>query len=113
MRPMTQRWQPPSDAMPGPSAKARITGLAFGLGVRPLTSNLPPYGPGIWVGRTLVAGVMAAGGGIARGTRVERVDERTPAGARVVGEWVRARSADAFGPVVLYVHGSGFVLCST
>jgi len=56
---------------------------------------------------------MAAGGGVARGTRVERVDERTPAGARVVGEWVRARSADAFGPVVLYLHGSGWVICST
>jgi acetyl esterase/lipase len=93
--------------------KARITGLAFSVGVRPLTSSLPPYGPGVWAGRTMVAGVMAVGGGVARGTRVERVDERTPAGSRVVGEWVRAHGAEPFGPVLLYVHGSGFVLCST
>ncbi|HVE25161.1 MAG TPA: alpha/beta hydrolase, partial [Sporichthya sp.] len=110
---MTQRWQPPSDELPGPSAKARIAGRTVGLTMRPLASNLPPYGPGVWVGRTWIAGLMAAGGGVARGTRVERVDERTPGGARVVGEWVRARGADAFGPVVLYVHGSGFVICST
>lgn len=110
---MTQRWQVPSDEVPGPSARTRITGLTVGLAVRPFTSNLPPYGPGVWVGRTWVAGMMAAGGGVARGTRIERVDERTPAGDRVVGEWVRARGADAFGPVVLYLHGSGFVICST
>jgi monoterpene epsilon-lactone hydrolase len=110
---MTQRWHLPSDEVPGPSAKARITGLAVGLTVRPFTSALPPYGPGVWVGRTWVAGMMAAGGGVARGTRVERVDERTPSGSRVVGEWVRARGAEPFGPAVLYLHGSGFVICST
>jgi acetyl esterase/lipase len=93
--------------------RTRVTACAVGLTVRPFTSLLPPYGPGVWVGRTFIARMMAAGGGVARGTRVERVDERAPDGSRVVGEWVRARGADPFGPAVLYLHGSGFVICST
>ena len=90
---MTLRWQPPSDELTGPSAPARIAALASGLTLRPFGSVLPPVGPGVWVARRTIAGVMWAGGGRAGGARSERVDTRTPGGDRVIGEWVTARSA--------------------
>lgn len=110
---MSQRWHLPSDELQGPSAKARIAGLASGLTLRPFSSVVPPVGPGVWVARRTIAGVMWAGGGSARGIRSERIDTRTPAGNRVVGEWVTARGVDPLGDAaVLYLHGSGFVVCS-
>jgi acetyl esterase/lipase len=88
--------------------------LATGLTFRPLNTVLPPYGPGVFVARRTVATVMRAAGGPTRGTSTSRVDTRTETGARVVGEWVTARGVDPLGDTaVLYVHGSGYVVCST
>lgn len=98
------------------SRRARLAATATRLTLRPVASALPANAVGIAVSRQILAGSLAAFGAPVRGTRVEQVDQRTPAG-RIRGEWVRA-GAQAGGSeagvtgALFYIHGSGYALCS-
>lgn len=62
--------------------------------------------------RAIVAGSLAALSPRLVGTQIEPVDERAAGAPRVRGEWVRAGGATRADAVILYLHGSGYVICS-
>lgn len=99
-------------AVPEASRRTKATAALTAIGLRPVLSRarLDKTGkPGVLLARQIVATIMAAGGSMPRGTEVVRL--RDP----LRGEWVRAGSAlsgDDPGPVILYIHGSGYVICS-
>ncbi len=103
--------------MPRPAS--RRADLARGvtrLTLRPVSVRLPANELGVGIARRVLAGSMALGGVSARGITVTPVDsETTGAGhgpvGRVKGEWLRPDEPEP-GGVVLYVHGSGYNLCS-
>lgn len=94
------------------SRRTKATAALTAIGLRPVLSRarLDKTGkPGVLLARQIVSTIMAIGGSMPRGTEVARL--RDP----LRGEWVRAGaalSADDPGPVILYVHGSGYVICS-
>lgn len=72
-----------------------------------------PDGPlGIAITRRVLAGLMAAGSVTARGVEVTEVDQVDDRHGRIKGEWALPAGARTDG-VVLYIHGSGYNLCST
>lgn len=98
------------------SLRSRSAAVVSSLTLRQLSTVLPPdQAWGLWASRQIVARIMDTFGPSLAGTRVVRVDERTPGGRRVVGEWVCGAgvpSHDA-SQAIYFVHGSGYVLCST
>ena len=72
---------------------------------------MPANVAGITVSRQIVARSMAAVGSMSRGTTVTAVDQRV-AGGRVRGEWVCAPGVSHGDAALLYIHGSGYALCS-
>ncbi len=96
------------------STRARTSATAASLTLRPVTELIRiEHAWGVWLSRQIVARSMATFGPPPRSVRVEPVDERLPDGRRVVGEWVRARGVTRTDAALYYVHGSGYVLCST
>ncbi|RZQ65640.1 alpha/beta hydrolase [Amycolatopsis suaedae] len=90
------------------NARLSRSGAAAALAaitLRPLTAVVPSNRAGVLFSRRLVAGGLALLGPPLRGSRVE------PAGG-VRGEWVRGPGAERDDAVVLYLHGSGYALCS-
>lgn len=82
-------------------AAAAITSITL----RPLTAVVPTNRPGVLFSRWLVATSLAAFGPPLRGCRVDHVDVPR-------GEWVRGPGAERDDAVILYIHGSGYALCS-
>jgi acetyl esterase/lipase len=82
------------------------------LFISPLERVIPPGPLGIAITRRVIAGFMALVGEHATGVAVEPVDLDTRAHGRIKGEWARPDGASADG-VLLYIHGSGYNLCST
>lgn len=95
-----------------PSARARLTAAATRVTLRPISNSLPANMFGVAIARQIVAGSMTTLGSRARRTRVEKIDRPIPGVGRLRGEWVRAGETreDA---ALLYLHGSGYALCST
>jgi acetyl esterase/lipase len=82
------------------------------LALRPL-EHLVPEGPlGIALTRRVLATLMAGAGQQAAGVTVSEIDSESLRWGRVKGEWARPDDAHPDG-VVLYIHGSGYNLCST
>lgn len=101
----------------GSSIRARIALRATESTLRPVTGAIPLSGPGVALSRAIAATFLAVLGPAVRGTRITPVDTRRQSGGeRVRGEWVRApRRAARPAPtdaVVLYLHGSAYVICS-
>ena len=80
--------------------------------VRPLTTVMPDSVLGIAVARRVLAALMAGAGRLAAGVTVSEVDSESLRWGRVKGEWLRPENARPDG-VLLYLHGSGYNLCST
>lgn len=80
--------------------------------LRPLTTVIPASERGVRWSRRIVAGSLAAAGPTAQGTAIRTVDVDAASGLRVRGEWVRGRGVVWDDAVILYVHGSGYALCS-
>ncbi|WP_343063864.1 alpha/beta hydrolase [Haloechinothrix aidingensis] len=80
--------------------------------LRPLTSIVPLNERGVRLSRRIVAGALALVSPALAGTDRRAVDGSAPAGVRVRGEWVRARRTCRDDAVILYVHGSGYAVCS-
>ncbi|GAC69623.1 alpha/beta hydrolase [Gordonia soli] len=99
--------------MPSVSCRSQFVAATSRLWLRPLATALPANRFGVGIARGLVAVSMLAGSPPPRRVRVQKI--RTP---HVRGEWVRAGSGDtrrlatADGHVILYVHGSGYAICS-
>lgn len=95
-----------------PSTRARFARVATRLTVRPLENLIPDSPFGIAITRRVLATLMAGSAVTAADVDVEPVDEHTLKHGRIKGEWARSASPRAEG-VVLYIHGSGYNLCST
>ncbi|MBM7241774.1 alpha/beta hydrolase [Rhodococcus fascians] len=75
--------------------------------LRPMTNLLPTSRRGIEFSRRLVATSMKLFGPVPKGTGVDLVAE-----GPVRGEWVRAPGLSPGPRVILYIHGSAYVICS-
>lgn len=95
-----------------PSQRSRWLAATTALWLRPLAEVIPANRAGVLLARGVVATAMRIGGGTPAGTHVDRVDTVDPDGVPVRGEWVRAAATSDARPVILYVHGSAFSICS-
>ncbi|OZF39845.1 alpha/beta hydrolase [Rhodococcus sp. 14-2483-1-1] len=84
-----------------------MAALMTRLILRPITNLLPTSRGGIEFSRRLVATSMNLFGPVPKGTRVDLV-----ADGPVRGEWVRAPGLTPGPRVILYIHGSAYVICS-
>lgn len=73
--------------------------------LRPLAAAIPANRPGVLFSRRLIANGMRVAGPPLRGSQIEPEQ-----GVR--GEWVRGLGVTRDDAVVLYIHGSGYALCS-
>lgn len=89
------------------SRRTRLAALTTRLTLRPMTNRLPMSQRGIEFSRRLVATSMNLFGPVPKGTRVDLV-----ADGPVRGEWVRAPGLTPGPRVILYIHGSAYVICS-
>lgn len=105
---MRQQKTPPARASLRSHAAAGVTSLTF----RPLTSVIPANRAGVLVTRRIAATSMALLGPGLSGSRIVPVDRTTRRGPSVRGEWVRGPRARRDDAVILYVHGSGYAICS-
>ncbi|WP_238421901.1 alpha/beta hydrolase [Gordonia sp. 'Campus'] len=92
--------------LPPASAPARREQMLTRLTVRPLMRRLPLSRTGVAALRAIVAAPSTLDR-VVPGTRIESVHN-----GPVRGEWVAAPGVRRDGPVILYVHGSAFVLLS-
>ncbi|WP_232376646.1 alpha/beta hydrolase [Amycolatopsis aidingensis] len=106
----------PSDQATAPrraaSWRARWLSGVTAVTLRPLTTVLPASERGVRLSRRIVAGSLAFLGPVLPGTEVSRVDIPGAGGTRVRGEWVRGPGERRAGTVLLYLHGSGYAVCS-
>lgn len=107
-----QRQRVPSD-FGVVSRRSRVLSRVSAVTVRPLTAVLPMSGPGVWLGRRIVAGSLATLSRPLPHVRLQAVEHASPAGLWVRGEWVRTPGATRTDAVMLYVHGSGYAMCSS
>lgn len=89
------------------SARARVAAGLTRVALRPVTDVLPVNRAGLWFSRRLVATSMGLLGPVVEGTTTTRVDK-----GPVRGEWVCAPGVERSGRVILYLHGSAYVICS-
>ncbi|MCW2787009.1 MAG: alpha/beta hydrolase [Marmoricola sp.] len=94
-----------------PSRRARFARTATSLTLRPLENVIPGNVFGVLITRRVLASLMAGSGSTAAGIEVSPVDSETLRHGRIKGEWNRPAGARTDG-VVLYIHGSGYNLCS-
>jgi acetyl esterase/lipase len=101
-----------SNPVPRGSRRARLAAELTRVTLRPLTYVVPSTAAGTAISRQIVARSLAAFGSIERGTQVTEVDEPGADGRRVRGEWVRGPGVTRWDAAILYLHGSGYSLCS-
>lgn len=97
---------------PGQSLQSRVLNGFLGTTWRPISALVPDNRLALRVTRGFLARGMALGSPIAPGATIERVECVTDTGPIVRGEWVRVGDA-AKDAAVLYIHGSGYVVCSS
>ncbi|GAB3476862.1 alpha/beta hydrolase [Amycolatopsis cihanbeyliensis] len=99
---------------PGPAAsrRARWWSRISSVTLRPLTAALPASERGVRLSRRIVAGSLAVLGPVLPGTEVRGIDLADGGGSRVRGEWVHRPRVRREGTVLLYLHGSGYAVCS-
>jgi acetyl esterase/lipase len=100
-----------------PSRQAVLAAAVTRRSLRPAADALPTNQLGLAVSRQIVARSLQLFGRIPRGTTVNPVEARVggPVRGRVRGEWVTAPDAggpETTGSAILYLHGSGYALCS-
>ncbi|WP_407727127.1 alpha/beta hydrolase [Rhodococcoides fascians] len=107
MTPTTDDDHLPRCAFRAGSRRTRLAALMTRLILRPMTNLLPTSRGGIEFSRRLVATSMKLFGPVPKGTGVDLVAE-----GPVRGEWVRAPGLSPGPRVILYIHGSAYVICS-
>lgn len=86
-------------------SRDEVAAALTAMTVRPLTAVIPRNRPGILFSRGLVATSMRLAGPPLADSRIEPVAPRH-------GEWVRGPGVTREDAVVLYIHGSGYAICS-
>lgn len=98
--------------LPRASWRARWLARFAALTVRPLVARLPSTEVGVRAARQLVYGSLALAGPTAHGSVTRPVRAPVDGGLTVRGEWVHGPGADRDDAVLLYLHGSGYAVCS-
>ena len=80
---------------------------------RPLSARLPVDRAGISLGRAIFEFTLGLASPPVGGSSFTPVDVEDPAGRLVRGEWAVGPQVTAGPGVVLYIHGSGYAVCST
>ncbi|WP_415975880.1 alpha/beta hydrolase [Rhodococcus sp. 077-4] len=89
------------------SPRARLAAFVTRWSLRPFTNVLPTTRRGIRFSRRIVATSMNLLGPVPKGTSIDLVVD-----GPVRGEWVRAAGVTSGPRVLLYIHGSAYVICS-
>ncbi|RZS32656.1 acetyl esterase/lipase [Herbihabitans rhizosphaerae] len=89
-------------------SRAEVAAALTAMTLKPLAAVVPSNRAGILFSRRLVATSLRLAGPPLPNSRIEPVDPRH--GVR--GEWVRGPEVTREDAVVLYIHGSGYALCS-
>lgn len=97
---------------PGQSAQSRALNGFLASAWRPLPALIPDNTTGVRFTRRLIARGMSVGSPIASDAVIEKVEQETTTGPVVRGEWVRTGACRA-SAVILYIHGSGYIVCSS
>ncbi|MGB8404997.1 MAG: alpha/beta hydrolase [Mycobacterium sp.] len=97
---------PPIPTHVSPRAVVSSTVTRWTLGC--LTGFVPMNQPGVWFSRAVVATIMGALGSMPDGSRI--IPVKAPG---VRGEWVLGPGVEFGLRAGYYVHGSGYVICST
>ncbi|HWU33102.1 MAG TPA: alpha/beta hydrolase [Marmoricola sp.] len=99
-------------AAPGQSRRSRLLNGVLGTTWLPFSRVVPDHPAFVRFTRGVVARGMAVGSPIVPGSVIDRVEVAATTGPTVRGEWVRngGTRSDA---AVLYIHGSGYVVCSS
>lgn len=103
-----QNWAPP-----GISRRSRVTIGLLAKTWRPVSHLAPPTPMAIRAARGLLMGGLAVASPPVPGSTFTRVEHPGREGRRVRGEWVRTRQTSRQDGVILYLHGSGYIVCST
>ena len=96
---------------PGQSVQSRALNAFLGSTWRPLSMLIPDTPTGVRFTRGLLARGLALGSPLAPAAVIERVED-AGSGSIVRGEWVRTGTCSD-NAVILYIHGSGYVVCSS
>lgn len=89
-------------------SRSDVAAALTSVTLRPLASMVPANRRGVLLSRWLVANSLRLAGPPLPGSRIEPIGQSH--GAR--GEWVRGPGVQRDDAVVLYIHGSGYALCS-
>lgn len=103
-----QNWQPP-----GLSLRSRVIMDVLGATWRPLTHVMPPGRIGAVTSRRLIAAGLILASPPVNGATFDRIEAVVADGLTLRGEWVRTPRATRSDGVVLYIHGSGYMVCSS
>lgn len=98
------------------SWQSHLVRVGARLLVRPITECLPANRLGLAATNGILSGSLAAFGWSDRGGAVRMIDSTIVGRGRIRGEWVLAdgvREGDTARAVILYLHGSGYSVCST
>lgn len=98
---------------PGQSWQSRLTNTALAATWRPLTQVLPGGRLGTVISRSLISAGLRLASPPRKDASFERVEQPVASGLTVRGEWVRTPRTRGADGVVLYLHGSGYVVCSS
>lgn len=80
---------------------------------RPLAQFMPHNRLGVRVYRNLFAVGLAIGSPAVKSAQFDRVERPTDSGLILRGEWVRTPATRRTDGVILYAHGSGYMVCSS
>lgn len=89
------------------SRRAHLAAALTAIGLRPVFNRVRLNTFGVRLARRVVAGTMALGSPMPSDVRTTQV---SAPGLR--GEWVYTPNSGSGGPVLFYIHGSGYVVCS-
>lgn len=97
---------------PGQSRQSRLLNGVMGSTWLPFSLVIPDSPAAVGFTRGLLARGMALGSPTVPGATIDRVEVTPASGPTIRGEWVRA-GATRTDAAVLYIHGSGYVVCSS
>lgn len=94
------------------SVRSRVTAELMSVTIRPLTGLMPLNRAGVTASRRGAALFLSVVGPPVRGSRINHVGHSNTRLPDVRGEWVRGPKAVRDDAVILYIHGSGYAICS-
>lgn len=99
-------------AAPGQSRRSRVLNGVLSYTWLPFSRAIPDHPAAVRFTRGLLARGLALGSPVSDGALIDRIEVARDAGQVVRGEWVRT-GVTRTDAAVLYIHGSGYVVCSS